>query len=59
MLEYPTVGSTIAQSNREVRMHHGIQNRIPDAATSHERYVKEIEQILFTIFFNPVDFKII
>ena len=31
-MEYPVVGSSMAHSDRELRLHHGIQNRIPDAA---------------------------
>ena len=36
MMEYPVVGSSMAHSDRELRLHHGIQNRIPDAAASHD-----------------------
>ena len=37
MMEYPVVGSSMAHSDRELRLHHGIQNRIPDAAALHDR----------------------
>ena len=37
MMEPPVVGSSMPHSNRELRLHYGIQNRIPDAAASHDR----------------------
>ena len=36
-MEHPVVGSSMAHSDRDLRLHHGTQNKIPDAAISHDR----------------------
>ena len=36
-MEYPVVGCSMAHRDRELRLHHGTQNKIPNAVASHDR----------------------